>query len=91
MKLQLSTRPEIQTRLERECGSVIPTGSAEQHGPTGLIGTDAIRPETIAGDLPYHGVLVGPTLSNGMAQHHMALPDRARKTTEAAPGRGSFR
>lgn len=74
MKLQLSTWPEIEAWLQQDDGIVIPIGSTEQHGPNGLIGTDAICPETIAGGLSERGVLVGPTLSIGMAQHHLAFP-----------------
>ena len=75
MKLQLATWPEIEARLnEGDDGIVIPIGSTEQHGPTGLIGTDAICPETIAGGLSERGLLIGPTLSIGMAQHHLAFP-----------------
>jgi creatinine amidohydrolase len=74
MKLQLATWPEVQAYLEKSQGIVIPIGSTEQHGPTGLIGTDAICPETIANGLSERGILVGPTLSIGMAQHHMAFP-----------------
>jgi creatinine amidohydrolase/Fe(II)-dependent formamide hydrolase-like protein len=50
-------------------------GSTEQHGPTGLMGTDCICPEVIArraGDKA--GFLVGPTFAVGSAQHHMAFP-----------------
>lgn len=74
MKLQLSTWPEVEKWLEDRDGIVIPIGSTEQHGPTGLIGTDAICPETVAGGLSEQGVLVGPTLPLGMAQHHLAFP-----------------
>jgi creatinine amidohydrolase len=74
LKLQLSTWPEIEAYLARSQGIVIPIGSTEQHGPTGLIGTDAICPETIAGGMADNGILVGPTLSIGMAQHHLAFP-----------------
>jgi creatinine amidohydrolase len=74
MKLQLATWPEVEKWLEDRDGIVIPIGSTEQHGPTGLIGTDAICPETIAGGLSEQGVLVGPTLSIGMAQHHLSFP-----------------
>ncbi len=73
MHLQLATWPEVETYLERSTGIVIPVGSTEQHGPTGLIGTDAICPETIASGLSEQGILVGPTLSIGMAQHHLAF------------------
>ncbi len=74
MKLQLATWPEIEARVKTDDGIVFPIGSTEQHGPTGLIGTDAICPETIANGLSERGLLVGPTLSIGMAQHHLAFP-----------------
>lgn len=74
MKLQQATWPEIEAYLKTSDAIVIPIGSTEQHGPTGLIGTDAICPETIAGGMAELGVLVGPTLSIGMAQHHLAFP-----------------
>jgi creatinine amidohydrolase len=74
MQLQQSTWVETEAYLERNKGIVIPIGSTEQHGPSGLIGTDAICPEVIAkaaGDEA--DVLVGPTFSVGCAQHHMAF------------------
>jgi creatinine amidohydrolase len=74
MKLQHATWPDIQDYLERCDALVIPIGSAEQHGPTGLIGTDAICPEHIAAGMAERGVLVAPTLSIGMAQHHLGFP-----------------
>ena len=74
MLLQLSTWQEVEKHLERESGIIIPIGSTEQHGPNGLIGTDAICPETIArGVGEESGALVAPTLNVGMAQHHMAF------------------
>lgn len=73
MYLQRATWPEVDEYLKRSTGIVIPIGSTEQHGPTGLIGTDAICPETIAGGLAEQGILVGPTLSIGMAQHHLGF------------------
>jgi len=77
MKLQLSTWPDIERYLEGSQGVVLPIGSTEQHGPTGLIGTDAICPETIAAGMSEAGILVAPTLSYGMAQHHLAFPGSA--------------
>ncbi|MDZ7789683.1 MAG: creatininase family protein [Xanthomonadales bacterium] len=73
MYLQRATWPEVETYLAHSTGIVIPIGSTEQHGPTGLIGTDAICPETIASGLVESGILVAPTLSIGMAQHHLAF------------------
>lgn len=74
MRLQLATWPDIQQYLDRCDGVLIPIGSTEQHGPTGLIGTDAICPEHLAGGMAEQGVLVAPTLSIGMAQHHLGFP-----------------
>ena len=75
MLLHLSTWPEVETYLTQSQGIIFPIGSTEQHGPTGLIGTDAICAETIA-----HGVgeatkaMVAPTINVGMALHHTEFP-----------------
>ncbi len=75
MKLQLATWPEIETYLERSRSIIVPIGSTEQHGPTGMIGTDALCPEIVAdGMAEEKELLIGPTLSIGMAQHHLAFP-----------------
>ena len=74
MLLQLSSWCEVGRYLESSTGIIIPIGSTEQHGPTGLIGTDAICPEVIAKGLSEeHGIMVAPTLSIGMAQHHLGF------------------
>ena len=75
MELHKSTWQEVEAYLESATGIIVPIGSTEQHGPTGLIGTDAITAEVISlriGELT--GALVGPTISIGMAEHHMAFP-----------------
>jgi creatinine amidohydrolase/Fe(II)-dependent formamide hydrolase-like protein len=75
MQLHLSSWPEIEKYLETSKAILIPIGSTEQHGPNGLLGTDALCPEIIArraGDEA--GFLVGPTFNVGQAQHHMAFP-----------------
>ena len=75
MLLALSTWPEIQSWLERSKTVVIPIGSNEQHGPTGLLGTDWLCPEIIAHEAEKSGeLLVAPTFNIGMAQHHLAFP-----------------
>ena len=51
MLLHLSTWQEVEAYLQRSQAVIIPIGSTEQHGPTGLIGTDFICAEAIA-----HGV-----------------------------------
>ena len=74
MLLALSTWPEIADRLARSRTIVIPIGSNEQHGPTGLLGTDWLCPEIIAHAAHASGdLLVGPTFAVGMAQHHLAF------------------
>jgi creatinine amidohydrolase len=75
MLLQLCTWQEVEAYLQRSTGIIIPIGSTEQHGPTGLIGTDAICPEVIArGVAGETDVLVAPTINIGMAQHHLGFP-----------------
>jgi creatinine amidohydrolase len=75
MLLHLSTWPEVEQYLRASQGLIIPIGSTEQHGPTGLIGTDAICAEAIAKGVGEEtGALVGPTINVGMALHHMGFP-----------------
>ncbi|HEY9877105.1 MAG TPA: creatininase family protein [Leptolyngbyaceae cyanobacterium] len=75
MLLHLSTWPEVETYLCKSTGLILPIGSTEQHGPTGLIGTDAICAEVLAkGVGEATQALVGPTINVGMALHHTAFP-----------------
>jgi creatinine amidohydrolase len=75
MQLILSTWSEVEAYLQLSQGIIIPIGSTEQHGPTGLIGTDAICAEAIAiGVGEKTQALVAPTLNVGMALHHTAFP-----------------
>lgn len=75
MLLHLSTWAEIEARLNRSKTVVIPIGSNEQHGPTGLLGTDWLCPEIIAHEAHRTGdILIGPTFNIGMAQHHLDFP-----------------
>jgi creatinine amidohydrolase len=75
MQLHLSTWTEVEAYLQTSTGIIIPIGSTEQHGPTGLIGTDAICAEAVAVEV---GVvtqsLVAPTINVGMALHHTGFP-----------------
>ena len=48
MRLNHATWREVEAYLEKSDGIIIPTGSTEQHGPMGLIGTDALCAEKIA-------------------------------------------
>jgi creatinine amidohydrolase len=75
VRLSLSTWPEVEAYLERSKAIILPIGSTEQHGPTGLIGTDAMIAEEIAVRCGAKlGLLVAPTIGIGMAQHHLAFP-----------------
>ena len=75
MQLALSTWQEVERYLEHSTGIIIPIGSTEQHGPNGLIGTDAICPTRIAaGIAEQEQILIAPTINYGMSQHHMAFP-----------------
>jgi creatinine amidohydrolase/Fe(II)-dependent formamide hydrolase-like protein len=76
MILGFSTWPEIEAWLARNKTVVIPIGSNEQHGPTGLLGTDWLCPEIIAHEAHRSGgdILVAPTFNIGMAQHHLGFP-----------------
>jgi len=76
MLLAKSTWPEIEAFLQRSRTVVIPIGSNEQHGPTGLLGTDWMCPEIIAHEAQKgrDDLLVGPTFNIGMAQHHLGFP-----------------
>lgn len=74
MLLHHASWPEVEAYLERSKAVVIPVGSTEQHGPNGLIGTDAICPEVIAkraSEITH--MLIAPTFNVGMAQHHMGF------------------
>jgi creatinine amidohydrolase len=75
MLLHLSTWQEVEHYLGQSQGIILPIGSTEQHGPIGLIGTDAICAEAIARGVGEETeALVGPTISVGMALHHTAFP-----------------
>ncbi len=75
MRLQLQSWPEVEQYLTRSEGIIVPIGATEQHGPVGLIGTDAICAETLAWRVGEAAdALVAPTIAVGMSEHHMAFP-----------------
>jgi len=74
MQLQFQTWPDVEAYLKTSDAIIIPIGSTEQHGPIGLIGTDALCAEIIARGVGEKvGALVAPTIAVGMAQHHLAF------------------
>ena len=75
MLLHLSTWAETEQVLERSRTIVVPIGSNEQHGPTGLLGTDWLCPQIIAEEAQKTAdILIAPTFNIGMAQHHLGFP-----------------
>lgn len=75
MRLDHATWPEIRDYLTIRNGILLPVGSTEQHGPMGMIGTDAICATAIAeaaADLA--GAYVAPTLAYTPAPFNTAFP-----------------
>ncbi|MCW5773329.1 MAG: creatininase family protein [Rhodospirillaceae bacterium] len=73
--LILRTWPEIEAYLETSRGILVPTGSVEQHGTAGLLGTDALCAEAVArraADIA--GAVMGPAVALGMAQFNLGFP-----------------
>ncbi len=74
MRLDRCTWPRVEAYLERSDGIILPTGSTEQHGPIGWIGTDAICAETIAERAAAQAdALVAPVLAYTPAPFNMAF------------------
>lgn len=75
MNLQEKTWPQVEEYLKHKKHIIIPVGSTEQHGPTGLIGIDYLSAWEIAQAVGEKTkTLVAPPLCFGMAVHHMAFP-----------------
>ncbi|MGB0695633.1 MAG: creatininase family protein [Rhodospirillaceae bacterium] len=75
MRLALMNWPAVEAYLQDGSGIIIPIGSTEQHGPTGLIGTDALTAEAMADRVGETlSVPVAPVIPVGMAHHHMSFP-----------------
>jgi len=84
VKLALSTWKEVEAYLARSKGIVVPLGSTEQHGPNGLIGTDALCATAVAEGLAERaGALVAPGIAVGAAQFNLGFAGTisARATT----------
>ena len=75
MKLEEMTWYEVQTYLQDSRGIILPTGSVEQHGPLGLIGTDSICAREIAWAAADRcGTIVAPEISYSPAPFNMSFP-----------------
>ena len=74
MQLEHCTWPDVEAYLAGAAGVLIPIGSIEQHGPTALIGTDAICAQSISEAVGHaEDVMVAPPIPVGLAEHHMAF------------------
>ena len=74
MKLIQSTWQEIDGYLAMSDGIIIPTGSIEQHGPMGLIGTDMLCADAISVEAGEQAkALVAPPLGYGPAEFNMGF------------------
>lgn len=74
MRLDHATWREVEGYLKDRPGILLPTGSTEQHGPMGMIGTDAICAEEIAWRAADKaGCLVAPTLAYTPAPFNMGF------------------
>lgn len=75
MNLEEMTWPEVEAYLRRNRGIILPTGSVEQHGPLGLIGTDAICARQISrAAAGICGAVVAPELAYAPAPFNMGFP-----------------
>jgi creatinine amidohydrolase len=74
MQLSMMTWAEAEAAFAHSPLVVVPIGSTEQHGPNGLIGTDALNAEAVANAVGQAAdAVVTPVIAIGMAQHHLAF------------------
>jgi creatinine amidohydrolase len=75
MQLEMMTWLEVEAYLETSDTIILPTGSTEQHGPMGLIGTDTLCAREVAIEAAkLANVIVAPALAYTPAPFNMAFP-----------------
>ncbi|WP_127558105.1 creatininase family protein [Nioella ostreopsis] len=75
MILQEMSWEEVEAYLETRDDAVLPVGSTEQHGPIGLIGTDALCATAVAeGAAAQAGTIMLPPVAYTPAPFNMAFP-----------------
>lgn len=75
MRLEHMTWLAVESYLTEANGILIATGSTEQHGPVGLIGTDAICSNSIATEVANAtGAIVAPPLTYTPAPFNTSFP-----------------
>ncbi len=68
------TSPEVESFLKRRQTVIVPTGSTEQHGPHGVLLTDALIPTEVARRAaPRVGAVVGPTINYSLSYPHVGF------------------
>ncbi|WP_419911177.1 creatininase family protein [Hoeflea sp.] len=83
MRLDQCTWPEVETYLRASDGVILPTGSTEQHGPIGLIGTDSLCAQDIAdGAGAIAAAMVAPVIGYTPAAFNMAFPGTVSVSVE---------
>jgi len=87
MKLIQSTWQEIDAYLATSDGIIIPTGSIEQHGPMGLIGTDMLCADAISVEAGEQAkALVAPPLGYAPAEFNMGFAGTISISSETYRG-----
>ncbi len=87
MLLSQMTWPEVEAHLAEGACALLPTGSTEQHGPMGLIGTDTICATEVArraGELC--NAVVAPPLGYTPAPFNTAFPGTLSVTPDLFQG-----
>jgi creatinine amidohydrolase len=68
------TSPEVEAFLSDHGTVIVPTGSTEQHGPHGVLLTDALIPTEVARRAaPRVGAVVGPTINYSLSYPHVGF------------------
>ena len=88
MRLEQTSWMEVREKLNDPQGIIMATGSTEQHGPIGLIGTDTICSETIASDVAaranmYLAPSIGFTPEIGRAHVRTPVTSQSRMPSSA--------
>jgi len=74
VELAKSTWKQVEEYLGKSRTVVIPIGSTEQHGPTGIFCTDYVIPERVSiAACERTGTLVTPVIPFGMSLHHLGF------------------
>lgn len=83
MQLSLMTWPEVEARVNEGACVMLPTGSTEQHGPIGLVGTDTICASEVAlSAAKLCDGIVAPPIAYTPAPFNTAFPGTVSVSTD---------